>query len=100
MTQSKDSPNPVFNPGQARWLREHGGQDLDEDQQALLLALAQLEKELGRELSEEESEAIEAMTAQMEGFNPEQIAAAVHEMVERPADPSRRTSWPEIKRRK
>ncbi|MBN2002152.1 MAG: hypothetical protein JXA21_02245 [Anaerolineae bacterium] len=90
----------VFNPGKARWLHDKGGKALDVDQQGLLLALAQLEAELGRELSEEESQALQALTSHMEGFNPEQITQAIREMVQKPADPNRRTSWPELKRHK
>lgn len=100
MTQSKHASDTLFNPGKARWLREKGGDTLDEDQQALLLALAQLESELGRELSEEESAALESLSSHMEGFNPQQILDAVHQMVQKPADPSKKTSWPELKRRK
>ncbi len=105
MSKSKESTiqedaEHVFNPGKARWLHDKGGKALDEDQQALLLALTQLEAELGRGLSEEESTAIEALSSHMEGFNPEQITQAIREMVQRPADPNRRTAWPELKRHK
>ena len=98
MTQSKQTSDPLFNPGKARWLREKGSNTLDDDQQALLLALAQLESELGRELNEEEAEALEALAEHMDGFDADQIFSAVHQMVQRPADPSRKTSWPELKR--
>jgi hypothetical protein len=100
MTESKNTPNPLFNPGKARWLQEQGEGTLDEDQQALLLALAQLESELGRELSEEESAALESLSAHMEGFDPQLISDAVHQMVQKPADPSRKTKWPEFKHHK
>ena len=100
MTQPKDTSNHVFNPGKAQWLREEGTEELDDNQQALLLALAQLEAELGRELSEEETAALETLSSQMHGFSPQSIAEAVHKMVQQPADPARKTSWPELKRHK
>ena len=100
MTQSEDTSNHVFNPGKAEWLREEGAQELDDNQQALLLALAQLESELGRKLSEEETTALESLSSQMHGFSPQSIAEAVHKMVQQPADPSRKISWPELKRHK
>ncbi len=105
MSKSKESTiqedaEPLFNPGKARWLHDKGGKALDEDQQGLLLALAQLETELGRELSAEESQALEALTSHMEGFNPDQITQAIRDMVQKPADPNRRTAWPELKRHK
>ena len=95
----KKGTGPLFNPGKARWLREKGA-ELDKDQQALLLAMANLEAKLGRELSEEEATALEALAEHMEGFDPDGIVAAVQEMVEKPADPKRQTSWPELKRHK
>jgi hypothetical protein len=89
----------VFNPGQADWVQEKGAQGLTKDQQALLLALAQLESEMGRELSEEERAAIESLAGNLEGFDPQGIKSAVHKMVNNPADPDRKTTWSELKER-
>jgi hypothetical protein len=89
----------VFNPGQANWVQEKGSRGLTRDQQALLLALAQLETEMGRDLSEAERAAIEALTGNLEGFDPEEIKKAIHQMVNDPADPDRQTSWSELKGR-
>jgi len=95
----KKGPGPLFNPGKAQWLQEKGT-ELDKDQQALLLAMAKLEAELGRELSEEEAAALEALSDQLEDSDSESITAAIHALVEKPADPKRKTSWPELKRYK
>lgn len=100
MTQSKDNQNHLFNPGKARWLQEKGAQDLTDNQQALLLALAKLETELGRELSEEETAALEAIAQRLEGYDSEDITTAIRDMVNKPADPKRKTSWPELKKRR
>lgn len=97
---SKQESESLFNPGKAQWLQEKGGKALDDDQQALLLAMAQLEAKLGRELSAEETAALESLSAHMEGFNAQQIADAVQKMINTPADPKRKTAWPELKRHK
>jgi hypothetical protein len=89
----------IFNPGQADWVQEKAAQGLTRDQQALLLALAQLETEMGRELSDDERAAIESLTGNLEGFDPQEIKAAIHQMVNNPADPHRQTSWSELKKR-
>lgn len=94
-----DDPQELFNEGKARWLKEHGDQDLDRDQQALLLALTELEAEIGRDLTEEERSAIDALADHLEGFDPKEIKSAVHKMVTQPADPKRKISWPDIKKR-
>lgn len=87
----------VFNPGQADWVQQMGAQELSRDQQALLLALAQLEAEMGRELSDDERAAIESLTGSLEGFDPQEISKAIHQIVTEPADPDRTTSWSELK---
>ncbi len=89
----------IFNPGKADWLTKEGGRALNREQQALLLAITQLEAESGRKLSAEETAAIEALATQLEGFDADEILAAVRKMVDAPADPERRTAWPELKER-
>jgi hypothetical protein len=98
---TKDTePQELFNEGKARWLREHGDDDLDRDQQALLLALTELEAEMGRDLTDDERFAIDALADQLEGFDPQEIKRAVHKMVTQPADPERKVSWPDLKKRR
>ena len=100
MKTTDDTHVPLFRQDSARWLREKGIHHLSTGEQALLLALTQLEKELGRELTEEESEAIETLASKMTGFDPEAITSAVHQLVTSPADPERQMTWPEIKHQK
>jgi len=97
MTDSEQ--DAVFNPGQADWVREKAADDLDKDQRALLLALAQLEAATGRDLSPDERSAMESLAGQLEGFDPQEIESAIAEMVNQPADPKRKTTWGEIKKR-
>lgn len=89
----------VFNPGQADWVKDKAADHLDEDQRALLLALAQLEAEIGRDLSAEERSAMASLGQQLEGFDPSDLQKAIHQMVNQPADPDRQTSWTELKKR-
>ena len=98
MTKNND-PQELFNKGKARWLKEHGEKDLDRDQQALLLALTELEAEIGRDLTNEERSAIDDLADHLEGFDPKEIKSAVHRMVTQPADPKRKVSWPDFKKR-
>lgn len=104
MADSKQDPatdqETVFNPGQAEWVSKKAAKHLDQDQQALLLALAQLEAEIGRDLSKDEKSAIESLSGKLEGFDPQEIAKAIHQIVNQPADPKRTTSWAELKERR
>ena len=95
MTQQEQ--DPVFSPGKADWIQDEGAQHLDRDQKALLLALTQLEAEIGRHLSEEERAAIDALADPQEGFDPAAIKRAVRQMVNAPTDPDRTVSWTELK---
>ncbi|MGC9399655.1 MAG: hypothetical protein ACP5HM_11030 [Anaerolineae bacterium] len=89
---------PLFDAEKAKWLGEGGAQELDAAQRALLLALARLETAQGRELTEVEARALEALSEQASDFDPQEITQAVRHVVEAPADPDRQTSWPELKR--
>ncbi len=95
-----DDNDSMFNPGQADWITQQAAEHLDQDQRALLLALAQLEAAMGHKLSDEETLAIESLSDQLQGFDAEEIAEAVHRMVNQPTDPSRKTTWSELKTRR
>jgi hypothetical protein len=71
----------LFSPGKARWLLENV-EKLDEGDRALLLAIAELSKDTGRELSEEERAALDKLAAETHGFDPVEIRDAVQRMVE------------------
>ncbi len=70
---------------------------LDEQQKALLLAIAQVEAETGYVFSEEDQRVLSRL--QEEVHTAVAITAAVRRLVSTPADPRRRTSWDELKRR-
>lgn len=97
MTEQDKASETVFNPGQADRIRDKAVRRLDEDQRALLLALARLEAETGHELSDAEKEALAALRSELKGFDPSEIEDAIRQMVNRPTDPDRKTSWSELK---
>ncbi len=97
MTQPNEDKDTVFNPGKARWLQGKGGEQLGEEQKVLLIAMAQLEADLGRELSDEEKQALDSLADQLKDTDIEVIKTAVRQMVTKPADPNRQTDWPDIK---
>ena len=88
----------VLNSGQAVWVERKAAKDLDRDQRALLLAVAQLEVEIGHELSPGERSAIESLAGQLDGFDAQEIQNAIAKVVNQPADPNRQTSWSELKK--
>ncbi|MCS6963135.1 HrpJ domain-containing protein [Thermoflexus sp.] len=73
--------------------------DLSEDERALLLALTQLDQEIGRSLSPEEQQLLQRLAASLESYDPEEIRTAIRRMVQsrpqRPAEP-----WPGDLRRR
>ena len=96
MTGYKNQKDNLLNPGKARWLQDQGAKALDEAQKALLLALTQLEKDLGRNLSDEEKNALDSLANQLKEHDIDYIRNAVQQMVTKPADPDRQIDWPEI----
>jgi len=93
-----DEQDTVFNPGQADRVEKKTAKDLDKDQRALLLAMVQLETEIGHELSPDERSAIESLAGQLDGFQAQEIKKAIASMVNQPADPNRQTSWSELRK--
>ena len=92
MTKKK-SESTLFSAGKARWLLENVGK-LDEGQRALLLAIAELDKDTGRELTDEERAALDKLAAETQGFNPVEIQTAVHKMVKGKAKRKPIKDWP------
>ncbi len=97
--QKEQEDMGLFRSGKAAWLEQGGVQSLDAEQRALLLALTQLEQELGRELTPEEQAAIESLGATLQKGDAADIIRAVREMVQKPTDPKRRTDWSELRRK-
>ncbi len=97
--QDPTQDSPFLKPEKVDWLEKSGAEELDSDQQALLLAFAQLESELGQDLSQAEKEALNAMGEQMSDADSQEIVDAVRKVVNAPSDPERAISWSELERR-
>ena len=91
MTKKHDET--LFSAGKARWLLDNVDK-LDEGQRALLLAIAELSQDTGRELTEEERVALEKLATETHGFDPVEIRAAVQKMVEDKAKRKPIIDWP------
>ena len=89
---------PVFNPeGIRRLLAEGGGEELNDDERALLLAMVGADTEIGIELSEEERAALDKLRGQVEGYDADELAQAVRQMVTSKSRDSRKIKWPKVK---
>jgi len=84
--------------GKARWLLEGGVDELDDEERALLLALASLEAGTGRSITDEERAAIDQMVARA-GADGDEITRAVKHMVEAKPKTNRALDWSELKKR-
>lgn len=73
--------------------------DLSEDERALLLALAELDRETGHPFSPEEQQLLQRLAASLQDYDPEEIRAAIRRIVQSPSQrPEDR--WPgELRRR-
>jgi len=89
---------PTIPPDRIRRLLERLP-DLSEDERALLLALAELDQEIGRSLSPAERQLLQRLAASLEHYDPEEIRAAIRHIVrsraQGPAD-----AWPGDLRRR
>jgi arginyl-tRNA synthetase len=83
----------LFSAGKARWLLENV-EKLDEDERALLLAIAELSKDTGRELTEEEQAALDKLASETQAFDAGEIQAAVQKMVKTKTKRKSGLEWP------
>jgi hypothetical protein len=84
--------------GKAQWLLEGGIDELDDGERALLLALAKLDADTGRTVTEEERQALEQIAARS-GTDAEEISRAIKHMVEAKAENNRLLDWSALKKR-
>ncbi len=84
--------------GKARWLLEGGVDQLSDEERALLLALASLEADMGRPITEEEQAALDKILERV-GDEGAEITRAVRHMVKAKAKSSRKLDWSALKKR-
>jgi hypothetical protein len=94
-SKSKEQGRSVFRPEGAEQLQ---GENLDDDQRALLLALAGVEAERGSGTAADQ-DALEELAAQIEGYDTAELQAAIHHLVNAKAKAERKMDWSELKRR-
>ena len=97
MAKRKKKEGSILQPDGVKRLRARGKRKLDDDQRALVLALAEVEAD---RLSEEERTALDEMKAQVKDYDTEDLARAVEHMVSAEAAADRKMDWPELKKRK
>jgi uncharacterized membrane protein len=95
----KGSEEGILSSEGIRKLLAGGGDALSDEERALLVALIGVELETGREPSEEERAALEALIDQAEGLDVEAITQAVKRAVRAEADEERKADWSNLKDR-
>jgi hypothetical protein len=105
MARKKEKPEEtVFQPGGARRLLEDQGENLTDDERALLLALISVDAEAGKSLGDEGQLALEKLRSQLEdydkGYDVDALTEAAKHMVTAKPKKDRKVEWPELKRRR
>ncbi len=90
--------DPLFAKGKAQWLLENA-RKLSPDQRALLLAITDLDVAAGHELTPEERAALDELSIQAEGYDPDEIQRAIQHMVGAKAK-RKVVDWPKDLKRK
>jgi hypothetical protein len=86
---------PVLQPNGVKRLLEGGGEDMTDDERALLLALIGVEAD---SLDESERAALSKLKEQVEGYDTDELVQAVEHMVTAEPRRTRKLKWPDLKR--
>ena len=85
----------VLQPDGVKRLLEGGGEDMTDDERALLLALIGVEAD---SLDENERAALDKLKEQVEGYDTDELVQAVEHMVTAEPRRTRKLKWPDLKR--
>jgi hypothetical protein len=96
MNPKEEKRRSIFRPEGTEHLE---GEQLDDDQRALLLALVSVDTERG-DGDAGDAAALETLADQIEGYDAEELQAAIHHLVNAKAQEERKLDWPELRRRK
>jgi len=96
MAKKKKGKKPILRPNGIRKLLKEGGEDLAEDERALLMAFLSIDAESGAGLDEEEQAALDALVAKMKGYDAEELAQAAKQMVTAKTQKERKLEWSEL----
>ena len=98
MTADTKQEGPVLRSSGIHRLLEDGGEDLTDDQRALLLALVTADAESGRSLEDKERAALDELRAKVQDYDVDQLAQAVEHMVKAKPRKAQKLKWPSLKR--
>ncbi len=98
MTKDKEQGTIFSAEGVRKLLEKHGGESLNDDERALLLALVETDAATGRSLSEKEKVALEKLKSQVEDYNASDLAQAIVHMVTSEPKENRKMDWPDVRR--
>lgn len=98
MTAKDERERPVFSPGGASRLLEGSGEDMTDDERALLLAMIGVDAEAGKSLEASEHAALDRLKAQVEDYDADELARAVKHIVTAKPRESRKLKWPKLRR--
>lgn len=98
MTTKDKHERPIFRSGGASRLLEGNGEDMTDDERALLLAMIGVDTEAGKSLEESEHAALDRLKAQVEDYDADELAQAVKHMVTAKPRESRKLKWPKLER--
>ena len=90
-----EQEKPVLQPDGVKRLLEGGGEEMTDDERALLLALIGVDAD---SLDESERAALDKLKEQVEGYDADELAQAVEHMVTAKPRWTRRLKWPKLKR--
>lgn len=97
MTTKNEREEPIFCPGGASRLMDSGGEDLTDDERAMLLALISVNAEIGRGLNVQERAALNKLKAQVKGYDAEELTRAVKHLVTAKPREGQKLEWTDLK---
>lgn len=98
MSEKDKQEGSVFRPGGASRLLDNIGEDLTDDERALLLALIGVDAQAEGSLADKDHAALDKLKTQVQGYDVDELARAVKHMVTAKPQESRKLKWPTLKR--
>jgi hypothetical protein len=100
MTPKGKGKKPVFHPGGVSRLLDSRGEDMTDDERALLLALIGVDTQAGRSLTEQDHAALDRLKAQVQDYDADALSQAIRHIVTAKPREDRKLEWPELRRGK
>ena len=100
MTAKDKGKKPVFHPGGMGRLLDSHGDDMTDDERALLLALIGVEAQAGQSLTEQDHAALDELKAQVQDYDADALSQAITHVVTAKPSEDRKLEWPDLRRAK